>query len=464
MSQARCPENINSKLPIQHHKIRKFTSGTSEPPESDYYNRIITFGYEDSQGNKQALDISDFSDSANPDKAFLITIKDKLLQYHYCFAWGSKAVKQVNEVTGKLGGINGDLVTLDINFRLNGISSIISYDKFSGIPYIKTHENKNKTIDIDLVKVFAKPLVKYVVFRNRYKSLHLNEVAMAVLGYGKLDGKSGADISTLSTSERKAYCLHDAHIIADLIKLKNGDIMKTMQVIANHTGLKLEDACHKGMTGIWTKILNDAISKRISLIGYYNIPNALRKLYTKHTTHFEYQQAEEELEESEFEDEDEEYDYHNGQEESWYLPHTKDSQPNNNTKRNNVKYKGAIVLKPVRGLHCNVYLFDVTSLYPTMIILYNLSPETVNCHCCKNRLDARVQFSNEIMNDFRHLPNEGYYWICKQRRGLFAKKLEELTEQRILYKKARQDVGSQAIKAIINSGYGVFRSPVFQIL
>ena len=54
--------------------------------------------------------------------------------------------------------------------------------------------------------------------------------------------------------------------------------MKTMQVIASHTSLKLEDQCHKGITGTGL-ISNDAISKRVSLVGYYNIPNALRKLY-----------------------------------------------------------------------------------------------------------------------------------------------------------------------------------------
>ena len=290
LSLARLPENINSKLPIQHQNIGKITSGASEPPEPDYYDRIITFGYEDSQGNKQALDISDFSDSPNPDKAFLMTIRDKLLQYQYCFAWGSKAVKQLNEVTGEFEGINGDLAQLDLNFRINGIPSIVSYDKYSGMPYIKSHENKNKITDIDLVKVFAKPFVKHVIFKNRYKSLHLDEVAMALLNYGKLDGRSGADISKLSIHERKAYCMHDAHITADLIKLKNGDIIKTMQVISSHTGLNLEDACHRGMTGIWTKILNDAISKRVSLVGYHNVPNALRKLYSKQSRYFEYQQ------------------------------------------------------------------------------------------------------------------------------------------------------------------------------
>src|SRR5919202_224298 len=36
----------------------------------------------------------------------------------------------------------------------------------------------------------------------------------------------------------------------------------------------------------------------------------------------------------------------------------------------------------------DVHMFDVTSLYPTMIIKYNLSPETVNCSCCKNDSQA----------------------------------------------------------------------------
>jgi DNA polymerase, archaea type len=325
------------------------------------------------------------------------------------------------------------------------------------MPYIKTYiESKNITTDIDLVKVFAKPLFKYVIFKNRYKGLHLNEVAKALLGYGKLDSKSGADILKISVSERKAYCLHDAHILADLIKIKNGDIMKTMLVMANHTGLKLEEVCQRGMTSIWTKILNDDISKRISLLGYNNIPNALRKLYTKHQMYFEYKDVEDDLEESESEDEDDNDDYQEESEENRYSHSIGRSRSRKNVKNNYVKYRGAIVLQPVRGLHYDVYLFDVTSLYPTMIIKYNLSPETVNCYCCKNRPEARIQFSPEILKDLNHLSKEGYYWICQRRRGLFAKKLEELTKQRIHYKKTCQEVESQAIKTIINSGYGVF--------
>jgi len=52
--------------------------------------------------------------------------------------------------------------------------------------------------------------------------------------------------------------------------------------------------------------------------------------------------------------------------------------------------------------------------------------------------------------------------MCQRKRGLFAKILEELTEERIRYKKSGLGVESQAIKAIINSGYGVFGHPYFK--
>ena len=114
-----------------HHYIQQLTSGTSEPSEEQDYNRITTFAYEDYHGNKKAIDISDFASYHNPRREFLLTIRDKLLLYNYCFGWGSKAIKHEKESTGKLEGINGDLVTLDTNFRYNNVVSIIRYDTFT---------------------------------------------------------------------------------------------------------------------------------------------------------------------------------------------------------------------------------------------------------------------------------------------------------------------------------------------
>lgn len=52
--------------------------------------------------------------------------------------------------------------------------------------------------------------------------------------------------------------------------------------------------------------------------------------------------------------------------------------------------------------------------------------------------------------------NDYSYWICQRRKGLFSKILQELTEKRIQYKNKEMELESTAIKAIINSGYGVF--------
>ncbi len=97
----------------------------------------------------------------------------------------------------------------------------------------------------------------------------------------------------------------------------------------------------------------------------------------------------------------------------------------------------------------------------SIIIKYNLSPETVNCSCCRDNNEARQTFTPEIMTDCKYA-EDGYYWICQCKSSLFAKILEELTEERIRYKKSGLEVESQAIKAIINSGYGVFDHPYFK--
>jgi hypothetical protein len=454
-------------------------SAGSVPPvfgNEEEYNEIVTFAFEDHNGNKGCLDTTDFQST----KSFLQAIKEKLLQYQYCFAWGSKAVVRKNRETGQLEGINGDLVVLDSNFISNKIPSIVTYDKYSSVPHLKKDifaTSKSQLItDVDLLKVFAKPLVR-AQLKNKYKSLGLDDVCKGVLGYGKLDNKTGARLEEMSVEERKIYCLHDGHLVAELVRVNNGEVLKIMQVIAFHTGLTFEEVCHKGMTGIWKKIFDKAISKKIKSVGYKNIPPVLRKLYSNngsYGTYADYFDDENEYDEEELleykensyeqyidlldqktgnKDSDTEDDYSN-------ITYSNSNTENNGKHFVKNKYKGGLVLTPLRGLHHDVYLFDITSLYPTMIINYNISPETVNCTCCKNDLKARLLFDKDLLNDLQHGnvidDNPTIYWICKCRKGLFSKILEELTQKRIQYKKNGKELESIAIKAIINSGYGVF--------
>ena len=46
-------------------------------------------------------------------------------------------------------------------------------------------------------------------------------------------------------------------------------------------------------------------------------------------------------------------------------------------------YTGGKVFEPIPGLHEDVVVVDVASLYPTVAINCNISPETVNCECCR---------------------------------------------------------------------------------
>ncbi len=212
--------------------------------------------------------------------------------------------------------------------------------------------------------------------------------------------------------------------MANLVRINNGDIMKIMQVISKHIGLALDEVCHKGMTGIWRKILNDSISRKISLIGYDNIPAVLRKLYSNNQSYTYYRDRDEDFDSELEEDEHEEDELEKDEKERHY--DEREGSARNGAKQVFRKYKGAVVLEPKRGLHQDAHLFDVTSLYPTIIIKYNLSPETVNCSCCRDNNEARQTFTPEILTDCKY-SQDGYYWICQRKKGLFAKILEGLT-------------------------------------
>ena len=44
--------------------------------------------------------------------------------------------------------------------------------------------------------------------------------------------------------------------------------------------------------------------------------------------------------------------------------------------------KGGLTFMPPVGLHFNVAEVDFASMYPTIMAIHNISPETVNCACC----------------------------------------------------------------------------------
>jgi len=218
-----------------------------------------------------------------------------------------------------------DLTVLNERCIRNGIPSPVKFS-WNGKPSVE-----NRT-HIDLCEVFRKELVKGTIFKNKYRTLKLQDVSQALLGKGKYGSGaiSGANAHSLGVERQKEYVLQDAQLVMDLSKVNNGQIMGLMQAISELTGLSLEQVCHSNLSSWWTKVFDD--------MGC--IPPLL-----------------------------------SGQDKDT-------SQP--------WDYQGGLVIEPKRGLYRNLKIVDVVSLYPSLAILHNISFDTVNCVCCINREDAKV--------------------------------------------------------------------------
>jgi DNA polymerase I/DNA polymerase-2 len=115
-------------------------------------------------------------------------------------------------------------------------------------------------------------------------------------------------------------------------------------------------------------------------------------------------------------------------------------------------YAGAFVKEPVVGMHKNIIVFDFRSLYPSIIVTFNISPDTLNCECCKG--------------DGYKAP-ELNYWFCKKRKGFIPTVIKDLVEKRRKIKKkiaelkkaCRETLTAMnnrqyALKIIANAMYG----------
>jgi DNA polymerase elongation subunit (family B) len=81
--------------------------------------------------------------------------------------------------------------------------------------------------------------------------------------------------------------------------------------------------------------------------------------------------------------------------------------------------RGGLVLEPVVGLHENVVELDYASLYPNIMVLHNISPETMLCCCCPDSTNR--------------VPQLGYH-ICNRQKGLLPEVLEPILQRRFCFK------------------------------
>ena len=90
------------------------------------------------------------------------------------------------------------------------------------------------------------------------------------------------------------------------------------------------------------------------------------------------------------------------------------------------KYRGAIVIEPIVGVHKQLVFFDFLSLYNRVMQEYNLSPELYREFMLSNKFNDKEDLQLQLMN------------FCKsQPKAIVPQILEELEKERNKYKKLR---------------------------
>jgi len=113
-------------------------------------------------------------------------------------------------------------------------------------------------------------------------------------------------------------------------------------------------------------------------------------------------------------------------------------------------YEGGFVYTPESGIHEDIAVFDFRSLYPTVMVAHNISPEVLNLEECEKRFE----------------PEEFDFNFCQDEQGFFPELIEGLVESRYELKGKMKELEKdtleyesiysrqQAQKILANSFYG----------
>lgn len=110
-------------------------------------------------------------------------------------------------------------------------------------------------------------------------------------------------------------------------------------------------------------------------------------------------------------------------------------------------YEGAFVLEPVRGLYENVVCLDFASMYPNIMISYNISPDTVNGSGYFEAPEVNHRFKKEPDGFFKRILR-----MLIDRRKEIKKAMKQVDHQSPDYQ--IYDIKQSALKVLTNSFYG----------
>ena len=274
----------------------------------------------------------------------------------------------------------------------------------------------HNALHIDLYKFFANRAIQAYAFDGKYKEFTLDSVAQALLGIGKV--VLDEEIGKLDLCMLVKYNFTDADITLQLTTFSNELVWKLIILLMRISKLGLEDVVRTTVS-VWIKNMFYWEHRRRGAL----IPRSedILRLKGKRVTEAVIKGK---------------------------------------------KYAGAIVIDPPQGVFFNVVVLDFASLYPSIIMRWNLSYETVDPPegACSKTIDVIDEKGNAI------------HKVCVDRPGITAQLVGLLRDFRVhVYKKKAKDkslpeslrswydVVQRAMKVYINASYGVFGAETFPL-
>lgn len=269
----------------------------------------------------------------------------------------------------------------------------------------------NNAIHLDLYKFFGIRAMQTYAFAQKYKTIGLDAISKALLGRGKND--NGKWVKDMNYEELLSYCMNDAQLTMDLTTYNDNLVMNLILVLARLSKMPVDNVSRKSISN-WIRSM----------------------IYTEHRKRGYIIPRSEEIVELK------------GKTSSTALIKGK-------------KYKGAVVVKPVFGIHFNTKVGDFASLYPTIMKNYNLGHATVNCihESCHD-------------NTFADMP----HWVCRKNKAIEGQVIGALRDLRVFWFKPKgkdkklsdsnrnwYKVAEQSIKVFCNASYGVFGDDKFTL-
>lgn len=266
-------------------------------------------------------------------------------------------------------------------------------------------------IHIDLYKFFYNRSIQIYAFSSKYKDVTLDAVGKALINLPKL--KLEKTFAELNYLELARYCLRDSEITYELTSFSDNLSMKLILVLSRISKMPMEDVSRQGVSR-WIRSFLQFEHRRLGWL----IPNASDILALK------------------------------GETATTAIIKGK-------------KYKGAIVVKPVPGVHFHVAVMDFPSLYPSIIKVWNLGYQTMLCSHeeCKSNLVPGTP-----------------HWVCQKEKSLESLLIGSLRDLRVNWYKLKAkdetlppdqrnwyNVVQQAMKVILNASYGVFGAESFDL-